>query len=88
MNLKWLGAKFYDEVINKVRHLCAHMDISIEEIRSKLVRLWRPLILYYYKCHIYLKYRIRVVYRTEYEPRFFSGEGGGAYLKGGAYSKF
>ena len=49
-NLKWLGAKFYEKLI-KVKHLCAHMDISIEENRNKPVRLWRTLILYYYERH-------------------------------------
>ena len=33
-----LGAKFYEE-LNKVKQLCAHMDISIKEMRSKPVRL-------------------------------------------------
>ena len=33
-----LGAKLYEEV-NKVKQLCAHMDISIKEMRSKPVRL-------------------------------------------------
>ena len=32
-NLKRLGAKFYKE-LNKVKPLCAHMDISIKEMRS------------------------------------------------------
>ena len=26
-------------LVNKVKHLCAHMDISIDEMRSKPVRL-------------------------------------------------
>ena len=29
-----LGANFYEE-LNEVKHLCAHMYISIEEMRSK-----------------------------------------------------
>ena len=33
-----LGAKFYEEV-NKVKQLCAQMDIPIKEMRSKPVRL-------------------------------------------------
>ena len=33
-----LGAKFYEE-FNTVKQLCAHMDISIKEMRSKPVRL-------------------------------------------------
>ena len=33
-----LGAKFYEE-LNKVKQLCANMDISIKEMRSKPVRL-------------------------------------------------
>ena len=27
---QWLGGKFYEE-LNEVKHLCAHMDISIEK---------------------------------------------------------
>ena len=34
-----LGAKFYEELNNKVKQLCAHMNISIKEMRSKPVRL-------------------------------------------------
>ena len=33
-----LGAKFYEE-LNKVKQLCANMNISIKEMRSKPVRL-------------------------------------------------
>ena len=57
--------------LDKVKHLYAHMDISIEEMRSKpVVRRWsrRTSILYYYECHT--------------EPRFFSGEGGGRLFEG------
>ena len=36
-----------------------------------------------------LKYRIPLVYRTEYLTLFFlGGVGVGTYLKGGAYSKY
>ena len=40
-----MGAKFYKE-LNKVKHLCAHMDIFNEEMQSKPVRLLGTLILY------------------------------------------
>ena len=40
-----LGAKFYEE-LNKVKQLCAHMDISIKEMRSKPVRLWKDILLF------------------------------------------
>ena len=33
-----LGAKFYEE-LNKVKQLCANMDFSIKEMRSKPLRL-------------------------------------------------
>ena len=33
-----LGATFYEE-LNKVKQLCANMDISIKEMRNKPVRL-------------------------------------------------
>ena len=33
-----LEAKFYED-LNKVKQLCANMDISIKEMRSKPVRL-------------------------------------------------
>ena len=33
-----LGATFYEE-LSKVKQLCAHLDISIKEMRSKPVRL-------------------------------------------------
>ena len=34
-----LGAKFYEELNNKVKQLCAHTNISIKEMKSKPVRL-------------------------------------------------
>ena len=84
-----LGAKFYEE-LNKVKQLCANMDLSIKEMRSKPVRLWKD-IMFILQCHILLKepYRpYRLVYRTEYRNSYFLGGGRGAYLKGGAYYKF
>jgi len=33
-----LGAKFYEELTN-VKRLCTHMDIFLEEMRGKPVRL-------------------------------------------------
>ena len=37
------------EELNKVKHLCAHMDISIKLMGSEPVQHWRTLILYYYE---------------------------------------
>ena len=76
------------EELNKVKHLWAYMDISIEEMRREPVRLLRTVILHYYECHTYQKYRIRLVYRTEDRTSFFLGEGGRRLFEGGAYSKF
>ena len=82
-----LGAKFYEE-LNKVKQLCAHMDFSIKEMRSKSVRLWKDITVC---CHISLKepyrpYTSRISYGV---PKLiFSRRRGGAYLKGGAYYKF
>ena len=49
----WNLKRSQDEAPMKVKHLRAHMDISIEEMRSKPVRLWTTLTMYYYECHIY-----------------------------------
>ena len=86
-----MGAKFYKE-LNKVKQLCAHMGISIKEMRSKPVWLWKDSTVYtIQQCHISLKepyrpYTSRILYRIQ--NSFFLGEEGGAYLKGGAYYKF
>ena len=66
------------------------MDISVKEMKSKLVRLWKDIM--FIQCRISLKgpyrpYTSRISYRVP-KHIFFSGERG-AYLKGGgAYYKF
>ena len=67
-----MGAKFYKE-LNEVKHLCVHMDISNEEMRSQPVQ--------YMSC---LSYRVK---NLVFFLRRGGGGGGGAYLNSGTYSK-
>ena len=68
--------------------MCSHVYFYRGN-EKQTVRLWRTLILYHDEYHIHLKYRLSLVYRTEYWTSLFLGGGGGsAYLKRGAYSKF
>ena len=64
------------------------MDISIKEMRSKPVWLWKDIIFILFNNQISLKelyrpYTSRIYVPPSTETRFFLGKGGGALFEGG-----
>ena len=72
--MKRLGAKFYEE-LNGVKHLCAHMDISLDFKEQQFCTITNVTFI---ESTVYFSY---IVPSTE--PRLFSGEGGRRLFEGG-----